>query len=53
MFYVIFYVVTLTGHVFQLVHRRDDGRVAVLKEEDDEQCQGVVIQQGSSPTGVA
>lgn len=43
---------TLTGHEFQLVHSGEDGRVAVLKEEDHQQCQGIVIEQGSSPTGV-
>lgn len=49
---LVVYAVTLTGHAFQLVHRGEDGRVTVLEKEDDEQRQSVVIEQGSSPTGV-
>lgn len=48
----ISYAATLTGHVFQLVHGGEDRRVTVLEKEDDEQCQGIVIEQGSSPAGV-
>lgn len=51
-FWFIFYAMPLTGHEFQLVHSGEDGGVAVLKEEDHQQCQGIVIEQGSSPTGV-
>lgn len=37
----------LTGHVFELVHRGEDRRLTVLQVEDDQQCQSVVVEQGT------
>ena len=42
----------LTGHVFELLHCGEDRRLRVLQEEDDQQCQSVVVEKGTSTTGV-
>lgn len=42
----------LTGHVFELVHTGEDRRFTVLQEEDDQQCQSVVVEQGARTTGI-
>lgn len=42
----------LTGHVFELVHCGEDRRITVLKEEDDQQGQSVIVEKGAGTTGI-
>jgi len=49
---MIYRKAALTGHVFEPVHGGDDRRLAVLQEEDDQQCQSVVVEQGPGAAGI-
>lgn len=42
----------LTGKVFELVHCGEDRRFTVLQEEDDQECQSVVVEQRTGTTGI-
>lgn len=42
----------LTGQVFELIHCREDSRLTVLQEEDDQQRESVVVQKGTGTTGI-
>lgn len=42
----------LTGHVFKLIHCGENRRLTVLQEEDDQQCQSIVVEKGTGTAGI-
>lgn len=46
------YNTALTGHVFKLVHCGEDKRITVLKKEDDQQGQSIIVKKGAGTTGI-
>lgn len=43
----------LTGHVSEPVHRGEHRGLTALQEEDDQQRQGVVVEQGAGAAGIS
>lgn len=42
----------LTGHFFELVDCGENSRFTVLKEEDDQKSQGIVVEKRARSTGI-